>query len=106
MVYCGFTFQVADMYGKRILLIVSGGIAAIKVPELIRGLRERGALVRCVLTDGGKQFVNLQMLDRFGHSHEPLEEVDVNGQTVGSQDCKTQNNEILSLSGHDCDLYD
>ncbi len=45
------------MHGKRILLIVSGGIAAIKVPELIRGLRERGALVRCVLTEGGKQFV-------------------------------------------------
>ncbi len=43
--------------GKRILLIVSGGIAAYKALELIRRARERGASVRCVLTAGGAQFV-------------------------------------------------
>jgi len=43
--------------GKRILLIVSGGIAAYKALDLIRRLRERGAAVRCVLTQGGAQFV-------------------------------------------------
>jgi phosphopantothenoylcysteine decarboxylase/phosphopantothenate--cysteine ligase len=43
--------------GKRILLIVSGGIAAYKALELIRRLRERGASVRSVLTAGGAQFV-------------------------------------------------
>ncbi|MDG2242661.1 MAG: bifunctional phosphopantothenoylcysteine decarboxylase/phosphopantothenate--cysteine ligase CoaBC [Rhodospirillaceae bacterium] len=42
---------------RRILLIVSGGIAAVKVPDLIRRLRERGASVRCVLTESGAQFV-------------------------------------------------
>src|SRR6185369_16509758 len=42
---------------KRILLIVSGGIAAVKVPDLIRRLRERGAAVRCILTKSGAQFV-------------------------------------------------
>lgn len=42
---------------KRILLIISGGIAAYKCLELIRRLRERGALVRCILTAGGAQFV-------------------------------------------------
>ncbi len=31
---------------KRILLIVAGGIAAVKVPDLVRRLRERGAQVR------------------------------------------------------------
>lgn len=45
------------LHGKRILLIVSGGIAAYKSPELVRRLRERGAAVRCVLTRGGSQFV-------------------------------------------------
>lgn len=45
------------LHGKRILLIVSGGIAAYKSLELIRRLRERGASVRCVLTKGGAQFV-------------------------------------------------
>ncbi|MCP4327529.1 MAG: bifunctional phosphopantothenoylcysteine decarboxylase/phosphopantothenate--cysteine ligase CoaBC [Alphaproteobacteria bacterium] len=43
--------------GKRILLIVSGGIAAYKSLDLIRRLRERGASVRCVLTRGGAEFV-------------------------------------------------
>ncbi len=43
--------------GKRILLIVAGGIAAFKSLELIRRLRERGAAVRCVLTDAGAKFV-------------------------------------------------
>jgi hypothetical protein len=36
--------------GKRILLIIGGGIAAYKSLDLIRRLRERGAAVRCVMT--------------------------------------------------------
>src|SRR6266851_3380981 len=43
--------------GKRILLIISGGIAAYKSLELIRRLRERGAAVRCVLTAAAQHFV-------------------------------------------------
>ncbi len=43
--------------GKRILLVVGGGVAAYKCLELIRRLKERGAGVRCVLTDAGAQFV-------------------------------------------------
>ena len=42
---------------KRILLIVGGGIAAYKSLDLIRRLRERGADVRCILTDGAQRFV-------------------------------------------------
>jgi phosphopantothenoylcysteine decarboxylase/phosphopantothenate--cysteine ligase len=42
---------------KRIVLIISGGIAAYKSLDLIRRLRERGVAVRCVLTKGGAQFV-------------------------------------------------
>ncbi len=43
--------------GARILLIVGGGIAAYKSLELIRRLRERGAIVRVVMTEAAKQFV-------------------------------------------------
>ena len=43
--------------GKRVLLVVSGGIAAYKTLDLIRRLRERAAEVLCVLTAGGAQFV-------------------------------------------------
>ncbi len=41
----------------RVLLVVTGGIAAYKTPELVRRLKERGLAVRCVLTRGGKEFV-------------------------------------------------
>ena len=45
------------MRGLRVLLVITGGIAAYKSLELIRRLRERGATVRCILTKGGAQFV-------------------------------------------------
>lgn len=43
--------------GKRILLVVGGGIAAYKALELVRRLRERGASVRAVMTPAAKEFV-------------------------------------------------
>ena len=43
--------------GKRILLIISGGIAAYKCLDLIRRLREQGVRVRCVLTRAAEEFV-------------------------------------------------
>ncbi|WP_366523610.1 bifunctional phosphopantothenoylcysteine decarboxylase/phosphopantothenate--cysteine ligase CoaBC [Acidocella sp.] len=42
---------------KRILLIVSGGIAAYKALELVRLLSKAGYGVRCVLTPAGEKFV-------------------------------------------------
>src|SRR5690606_10342492 len=42
---------------KRILLIIGGGIAAYKTPDLIRRLRERGARVRPLMTQAAQQFV-------------------------------------------------
>ena len=50
------------MRGKRILLIVGGGIAAYKACELVRLIRKSGGSVRCVLTDGGAQFVTPMIL--------------------------------------------
>lgn len=43
--------------GKRILLIISGGIAAYKSLDLIRRLRERGAAVRVIMTRASTQFI-------------------------------------------------
>src|SRR5690554_1009571 len=42
---------------KRILIGISGGIAAYKIPELVRRLKDLGADVRCVMTQGGQAFV-------------------------------------------------
>lgn len=43
--------------GKRILLIIGGGIAAFKALDLIRRLRERGVAVTPVVTRAGEEFV-------------------------------------------------
>lgn len=43
--------------GKRILLVIGGGIAAYKALDLIRRLKERGAAVTPVLTKAGAEFV-------------------------------------------------
>ena len=42
----------------RILLIISGGIAAYKSLELIRRLRDRGATVQVVMTSAARQFIS------------------------------------------------
>jgi phosphopantothenoylcysteine decarboxylase/phosphopantothenate--cysteine ligase len=43
--------------GRRILLIIGGGIAAYKSLDLIRRLKERGAAVRVAMTEAAQQFV-------------------------------------------------
>src|ERR1700739_2392438 len=45
------------LHGRRILLIISGGIAAYKSLDLIRRLRERGAAVRCIMTTAAKHLL-------------------------------------------------
>ncbi|SEL50972.1 phosphopantothenoylcysteine decarboxylase / phosphopantothenate--cysteine ligase [Colwellia chukchiensis] len=42
---------------KKILLGISGGIAAYKTPELVRRLKDLGADVRVVMTEGAKAFI-------------------------------------------------
>lgn len=51
------TIDSTALGGFRILLIISGGIAAYKSLDLIRRLRERGAELRCILTAGGAEFI-------------------------------------------------
>ena len=80
--------------GRRILLIVSGGIAAYKSLDLIRRLRERGVAIRCILTKGGEQFVT------------PLAVATLTGERV-FQDIfsLTDEAEIGHITlGQDCDL--
>jgi phosphopantothenoylcysteine decarboxylase / phosphopantothenate---cysteine ligase len=43
--------------GPRVVLIIGGGIAAYKSLELIRRLQERGAQLRCILTQAARHFV-------------------------------------------------
>lgn len=47
----------AALNGKKIVLGISGGIAAYKSPEIVRRLRDRGADVRVVMTEAAKAFI-------------------------------------------------
>ncbi len=42
---------------KSVLLIITGSIAAYKIPDVIRTLRARGVTVNCILSKGGEQFI-------------------------------------------------
>ena len=55
--------------GKRIVLIISGGIAAYKSLDLIRRLRERGAAVRPIMTRGAQEFVAPLAVGALSASH-------------------------------------
>ncbi|CAK0763792.1 fused 4'-phosphopantothenoylcysteine decarboxylase and phosphopantothenoylcysteine synthetase [uncultured Gammaproteobacteria bacterium] len=46
-----------SLNGKRVLLVIAGGIAAYKSLELIRRLRDHDCQVRCILTAAGARFV-------------------------------------------------
>lgn len=49
--------KTGKLKGKAVLLIITGSIAAYKIPDLIQALREEGTRVTCVLTEAGKKFV-------------------------------------------------
>lgn len=44
--------------GKRVLVAITGSIAAVKLPQLVSALVQRGAEVRCVLTPSAAQLVS------------------------------------------------
>ena len=49
----------------NVLLIVTGGIAAEKVPELINILRNQDCKVRCILTHSGSKFISAEELTKL-----------------------------------------
>jgi len=58
----------SHLAGKRVLLIVSGGIAAYKTLELIRLLRGAGCGVSCVMTESAHNFVTPLSLQALSES--------------------------------------
>jgi len=67
-------FDQSRLKGKRILLIIGGGIAAYKSLELIRRLRERGATVPVVMTQAAQEFITPLSAGAIagGHVHADL----------------------------------
>jgi phosphopantothenoylcysteine decarboxylase/phosphopantothenate--cysteine ligase len=53
--------------GRRVLLGISGGIAAYKMPQLIRLLVKAGAEVQVIMTESAKDFVSELVLSTLSH---------------------------------------
>jgi phosphopantothenoylcysteine decarboxylase/phosphopantothenate--cysteine ligase len=51
-------FSMSDLNGRRVLLGVTGSIAAYKSPDIVRRLRDQGAEVRVVLTASAEKLVS------------------------------------------------
>src|SRR6185436_5894412 len=49
--------QMGRLNNRRILLGITGGIAAYKAAELVRRLQDHGADVRCVMTRAAQEFI-------------------------------------------------
>ena len=54
---------------KKIVLGISGGIAAYKTPELVRRLKDQGANIRVVMTEGAKAFITPLTLQAVSGNH-------------------------------------
>jgi len=65
---------------RRLLLAVSGGIAAYKTPELVRLLRRPGHEVHCVLTRAAESFVAPLVLQTLSEQPVRSELLDVDGE--------------------------
>ena len=83
------------LQGKKILLGVTGSIAAYKTPELVRQLVQQGASVKVIITAAAKDFVSPLVLATVS-KNEAL-------QTFTSEDHSTWNNHVeLGLW---CDIF-
>ena len=56
-----------SLTNKRILLIITGGIATYKVPDIIRKIQEEGATTQCVVTDNATKFITPLTLGSVSH---------------------------------------
>ena len=52
---------------RRVLLCVTGGIAAYKAVDLVRRLRDAGAVVQVAMTDAAQRFVGAQSFQAVSH---------------------------------------
>ena len=66
-----------SLINKKILLGITGGIAAYKIPFLIRDIIKKGGLVKCILTEAGKEFVTPTALKTLTKQKVYMDEFDI-----------------------------
>ena len=73
-----------SLQGKRILLGVTGSIAAYKTPLLVRELIKRGAFVKVIMTPSAKEFVSPMVMSNLSHNEVIIDMFDNSNQTSGA----------------------
>ncbi len=58
----------SPLNNKNIILAITGGIAAYKTPIIVRRLKEKGANVKVIITESGKQFVSTLSLETVSNN--------------------------------------
>ena len=61
------------MFGKRILLGITGGIAAYKIAYLIRILKKQGAEVKCIMTPASSDFISPLVVSTLSENEVSIE---------------------------------
>jgi phosphopantothenoylcysteine decarboxylase / phosphopantothenate---cysteine ligase len=61
------------MYGKRILLGITGGIAAYKIAYLIRILKKKEAEVKCIMTPASSDFISPLVVSTLSENEVSIE---------------------------------
>jgi phosphopantothenoylcysteine decarboxylase / phosphopantothenate---cysteine ligase len=57
------------LHGRRVLIVIGGGVAAYKSLDLVRRVRERGAVVRVVLTKAAQEFITPLLAGAIASGH-------------------------------------
>jgi phosphopantothenoylcysteine decarboxylase / phosphopantothenate---cysteine ligase len=70
----------SGLRGRRVLLVIGGGIAAYKSLDLIRRLKERGAVVRVVMSRAAEEFVTVLAAGALAGEHAHTDLFDARGE--------------------------
>ena len=71
-----------NLLNKRVLLGITGGIAAYKSPEIVRRIREFGAEVRVVMTEGATKFITPLTLQAVSNQRVHLDLLDTEAEAA------------------------
>lgn len=71
-----------NLQNKRVLLGITGGIAAYKSPEIVRRMRELGAEVKVVMTEGATKFITPLTLQAVSNQRVHLDLLDTEAEAA------------------------
>ena len=96
------------MYGKRILLGITGGIAAYKIAYLIRALKKQEAEVKCIMTPASSAFISPLVVSTLSGNmlSDEIQEVIVLEKKLSSLNGWSNNQSITSINEKELENLD